>query len=401
MIEPEIPVNEKERQQALKSYSILDTIPEKEYDEITLIASQICQTPISLISLLDDKRQWFKSHHGLAATHTPKEIAFCAHAINDQDNVMVIPDSTKDERFHDNPLVTGDPHVIFYAGIPLVNPDGFALGTLCVIDEHPREISQEQLKALRGLSNQLMKLLELRKNVIELHNSKYELKIQNEGLDEFVKRAAHDIKSPIGNIIMLSDLIIDRYSSDFKGNGLDMLKLVRTSSVKLKDLIDGILEYSRDSSLILREKEDIELKGIIQEAIYIVDGNLKSKFRIELEEDSFIFANKTALLQILINLFSNAIKYNDKEQPEITVRIKDEKEYIKLNIIDNGPGIRDEDKERVFKLFETTVNTDRDGCRGTGIGLATVKSLIENMGGTVKVYSKEGEGANFELKLQK
>ena len=401
MIEPEIPVNEKERQQALKSYSILDTIPEKEYDEITLIASQICQTPISLISLLDDKRQWFKSHHGLAATHTPKEIAFCAHAINDQDNVMVIPDSTKDERFHDNPLVTGDPHVIFYAGIPLVNPDGFALGTLCVIDEHPREISQEQLRALRGLSNQLMKLLELRKNVIELHNSKYELKIQNEGLDEFVKRAAHDIKSPIGNIIMLSDLIIDRYSSDFKGNGLDMLKLVRTSSVKLKDLIDGILEYSRDSSLILREKEDIELKGIIQEAIYIVDGNLKSKFRIELEEDSFIFANKTALLQILINLFSNAIKYNDKEQPEITVRIKDEKEYIKLNIIDNGPGIRDEDKERVFKLFETTVNTDRDGCRGTGIGLATVKSLIENMGGTVKVYSKEGEGANFELKLQK
>jgi serine phosphatase RsbU (regulator of sigma subunit) len=168
MIKPEIPADEELRQKELASYSILDTLPEKEYDEITFLASKICDTPISLISLLDDTRQWFKSHHGLTATETPKELAFCAHAINDKSNPLVVADSRKDERFHDNPLVTDDPNVVFYAGIPLVTPSGFPIGTLCVIDNIPKQIDDSQLEALEMLSNQLMKLLELRKRKAEL-----------------------------------------------------------------------------------------------------------------------------------------------------------------------------------------------------------------------------------------
>ena len=118
---PEIPVNELQRLDALKEYSILDTLPEKEFDELTALASFICKTPISLISLVDDKRQWFKSKKGLNANETAKELAFCAHAINAPNELFVVPDSRKDDRFHDNPLVTDAPFVIFYAGVPLIS----------------------------------------------------------------------------------------------------------------------------------------------------------------------------------------------------------------------------------------------------------------------------------------
>ncbi len=182
MIKPEIPANEEARQEELRSYSILDTLPEKEYDEITYLASQICGTPISLISLLDDARQWFKSHHGLSASETPKELAFCAHAINDKFNPLIVTDSRKDERFHDNPLVTDDPNVIFYAGIPLITPNGFPIGTLCVIDNTPKHLDDSQVNALILLSNQLMKLLELRKK-------KAELEIRNKAMEDSIDYA--------------------------------------------------------------------------------------------------------------------------------------------------------------------------------------------------------------------
>jgi len=205
MLKPKIPANEDARQAELKSYAILDTLPEKEYDEITFLASQICGTPISLISLLDDTRQWFKSHHGLGATETPKEFAFCAHAINDKENTFIVCDSRKDQRFFDNPLVTSPPHVIFYAGIPLITPKGFPIGTLCVIDNEPREINESQVKALKMLSNQLMKLLELRKNklTIEIKNKaltdsiEYAKKIQNSILPDTA-----DIKKHIPNLFI-------------------------------------------------------------------------------------------------------------------------------------------------------------------------------------------------------
>ena len=125
-------------------------------------------TPISLISLLDDTRQWFKSHHGLGASETPKEMAFCAHAINDKNRPLIVQDSRNDIRFFDNPLVTDDPNVIFYAGMPLVTSNGFPLGTLCVIDNEPKTINENQIKALKALANQLTQILELRKSKIEL-----------------------------------------------------------------------------------------------------------------------------------------------------------------------------------------------------------------------------------------
>ena len=146
--------DEAARLTALRSYRILDTDAEQSFDDLTLLASQICNAPIAAISLIDDHRQWFKSRVGLEMTEVPREIAFCTHAIG-QESMLVVPDARADERFRDNPLVTGEPHVRFYAGAPLVTPDGHALGTLCVVDRVPRTLSAGERQALNVLRRQV------------------------------------------------------------------------------------------------------------------------------------------------------------------------------------------------------------------------------------------------------
>lgn len=161
--------NETERIAALKSYHLLDTIAEEEYDRITRLASIICDVPISTISLIDEERQWFKSRVGLDVSETAREISFCQHAILDT-NLFTVEDAKKDDRFKDNPLVTADPHIRFYAGYPLIDPNGNALGTICVIDQIPRELSARQKEAMQILSEEIMSLILNRRRNYELKN---------------------------------------------------------------------------------------------------------------------------------------------------------------------------------------------------------------------------------------
>ncbi|MGA0198518.1 MAG: histidine kinase dimerization/phosphoacceptor domain -containing protein [Prochlorotrichaceae cyanobacterium] len=166
MQKPPLPDNEADRLRALERYNILDTLPEQDFDDLTRLAATICDVPIALISLVDQHRQWFKSSVGLQLESTPRDVSFCGHVVA-LENFLLVPDVTKDDRFADNPLVLQDPKIRFYAGAPLMTPDGYSLGTLCVIDQQPRNLSDRQIQALQALSRQVISQLELRRSLLE------------------------------------------------------------------------------------------------------------------------------------------------------------------------------------------------------------------------------------------
>ncbi len=399
MIKPDIPSNDKERLKELESYEILDSLPEKEYDDITRIASQICQTKVSLISFVDEDRQWFKSHYGINSTETPREHAFCAHAINNINDVLEVEDSRKDERFHDNPLVTDEPHVVFYTGIPLVSPDGYALGTLCVIDDEPKKLDKEQVESLKALANQVIKLLELRKRHKLLKEANFALEEKYKELEKFALIAAHDIKSPLNNISTIISFIIDGHSDKLDKSAYNLLKKLDNSADQLRRLVDGILSYSRSEKVLSRDVEEIDLKQFIEDIIVLLKTD-EIIFKYP-ENRIDIKINRIAVKQILLNLISNAIKYNNKKHVKIEIGFEDKGKFYEFFVRDNGPGIKKEHQERIFDIFEILHPSDREGNRGSGVGLATVKKLVDGQNGKIWLTSEIDEGSCFYFSIEK
>jgi len=193
-----IPKNEVKRLKVLWQYDVLDTVPEEVFDDLTELASHICEAPVALISLVDENRQWFKSQVGTTLKETSRDISFCAHAILN-DGLLVIEDATKDPRFSDNPMVTGPQKIRFYAGAPLVTPDGHALGTLCILDKQPRKLRPEQLKALRVLAHHVVSQLELRRHARELVETRQDGKKQKAELGR-AKAEIDRLRSQLGRL---------------------------------------------------------------------------------------------------------------------------------------------------------------------------------------------------------
>jgi signal transduction histidine kinase len=400
MKKPELPSNETERLNALYSYDILDTLPEKDYDDITQLASEICQTPISLISLLDPNRQWFKSHHGLDATETPRELAFCAHAILKPDEVFVVNDSLKDDRFADNPLVTSNPNVIFYTGVPLINSEGMPLGTLCTIDHKPRELTHSQIQSLKALAHHVVSLMELRKANFALRKTQEELLNRNRELEKFAYVISHDIKSPLINIMSFSGLLKNEYSSKLDEKGIKFLDFLNQSSQKLNTMVDGLLAYYRGDNLLTAAIEKFDFKESIQSIINLL--NTKDDCQIDYPQKCIeIKANKTVIEHILLNLVTNSIKYNDKELIIINIDFREDQNLYYFSVKDNGRGISKEFHSKIFELFNNLGSKDRFGNTGTGIGLSTIKKLVEAQGGKINISSEPQKGTTVDFTIKK
>ncbi len=398
MIPAQLPDNEARRLRILEEYKILDTESEKDFDDITKLASEICESPISAISLIDTNRQWFKSAYGLSHTETSRTLSFCAHAIHDN-AMFVVEDARHDIRFHDSPLVTGDPNIVFYAGVPLIDKEGFALGTLCVIDNKTKKLSDFQERALKTLSHQILKLMEIKKLNHKLKLKNYLLEESYNELERFAQVVSHDLKSPLNNILDLTDLLKNEEHCEIKNPEANLyIDLIKESSEKLKEYIDATLNTYKNNILAPDDKEFFYINTILKNCAQLL--NPKNEFEINLPDNIEIYNYKPIFEQIFINLISNAIKYNDKPKVIIDIRIVIEDGYYTIIVKDNGIGIENDKLEAIFGMFVTLGKVDRFNNSGTGIGLSNVKNLVNRAEGEISVKSVVGEGTNFVLKFK-
>lgn len=394
------PENEQERLKALNGLSILDTLPESDYDNVTKLASHICETPISLVSLVDSNRQWFKSKVGLNVSETPREYAFCTHAMEKPQEILIVNDSRSDERFHDNPLVTGDPHVIFYAGVPLVASGGFALGTLCVIDSKPNELNESQKEALKTLANSVVRLFDLRSNEIELERKRQDLEERNKELEKFASLAAHDLRSPLNNMSTTIGLLQQKLADTTDSQVGELLGYLNESADTLRILIDGILEQNRSMDLLGHEEEIIELSRFFKSLVDLLDKQGSYNIIYPTIPRS-ISINKPVISRILMNLLNNAIEHNEKKGLKISLEYAEDNKHHIFRVQDNGRGIDPKYHERVFNLFERIQFNKRSQQRGQGIGLSTVKKLVKGLGGELRMRSDIDAGTTFDVLLPK
>ncbi|SFU70854.1 GAF domain-containing protein [Pustulibacterium marinum] len=401
-MKPAVKILENLRLKDVKRLQILDTLPEKDLDDITKLASQICGTPVSLISIIDKDRQWFKSKFGVDFSETSRDLAYCNHAIKNPAEILEVENALEDDRFKDNPLAHGKNPVIAYTGIPLVSDRGYAIGTLCTIDHKPKKLSKEQKESLRILATQVVRLFELRKANIDLNNASREAKKRYDELELFAGVVSHDMKSPLANIVLTIDTLKKKMElSNIQDGSIDTyFSYLKNSAQSMSAYIEGMLQYYKSDHSSHDEVKKIKLRSYLKKIIGMLD--VDNSYEIKLPpKGTVVHLNKTALGQILLNIIANSIKYCDKNTPIVKIDYLEKVESYVFVISDNGIGIKPENQNKIFELFNNLDSLDRFGQKGTGIGLATVKKIVDGLDGTISVSSEVGVGTTFTVSLPK
>jgi len=283
--------DEQARLAALRNYRILDTEPERAFDDLALLASQVCGTPIALISLIDAERQWFKARVGVDAHETSRDVAFCAHAIR-QTELFIVPDALEDERFRDNPLVVSAPHIRFYTGAPLITADGHALGTLCVVDRKPRTLDAQQLEALEALRRQVVAQLELRRNLLELESAL----VERDRAEQERERLIEELQAALDGVKKLSALLP-------LSTACQLNVVIPAEAAAISTVAEGVMQIVSEKHLVEGHAVDVEI----------------------------------ALREALANAIKHGCKNDPAKQVQCCVAIEDDGELL-IVVRDPGPG---------------------------------------------------------------
>lgn len=392
MIAPQLPANEAARLSALERYDILDTEREQAYDDFTALAAHICGTPMALIGLIDDRRQWFKSKIGMDGDETPRQETFCAHTLVDN-QMLVVADTFNDDRFHDHPSVVGAPKIRFYAGAPIVTSEGYGLGTLCVIDDKPRTLTTEQKAALAALSRQVMAHLELRRAMMTLRGTE-------EAKKKFVANVSHELRTPLTSIRGALTLTLDG------GEGIDddsrqLLGAAHRSANRLLALVNDLLDLEKVGSGDLSvKKKDCELASVLERAadtLNAIAGNVGVTLKIG-STDVRMHGDPERLAQVVINLLANAVRFSPKGGT-VSVTVEPHGNHVHVMIDDQGPGVPESFRETIFEPFKQVEGSAAHKKGGTGLGLAISHAIVKEHGGWILVSDAPGGGARFTIGL--
>jgi signal transduction histidine kinase len=388
-----------EQREQVKHIRVENAIQDADFADICHLVAAICHSPVSLISIIGHEREWFRSHHPLITAELTAEFAFCKQALHNPSEIFIIHDLREHYKFSNSALVTGVPYVIFYAGIPLVTPEGNILGVLCMWDNKARDLDDKEIAALSALARQTAIQLELKNKVGHQAAKIEELKTQNTDLEGFTTIAAHDLKSPLNSIVSLTDLIKNNYATCLDDEGNEYINFLHSSAHNLTRLVTAVLNYSRSSHLLTEKKEDINFGDVVEEVTNLLHIPKNASVSYE-KNNRTIHTSRIALKQILLNLLDNALKFNDKGFINIEVVFSESSNAYSIEVTDNGQGIPAAEKEKIFELFRQMQSKIKDG-KGMGIGLAIVKKLVEKLDGSIKVESELSRGATFTITLPK
>lgn len=386
------PDNEAQRLQTLRDFEILDSAEEIEFDEIVALASKICESEISLISLIDESRQWFKAKIGLDADETERDIAFCAHAIHD-DKIMEVQDTHEDHRFFDNPLVLDDPRIRFYAGMPLETQDGYRLGTLCVIDSKPKKLNEHQRFALQILANQVIKLMELRIRNFELQRSM-------ETRNRLLSVIAHDVKGPLKSLALLAGYMTedDMGIEEITQAAVEIEKVAHRTG----DLVENILNWAKNiddrSGLKVESIDFTSVTNDIQELYAAMLAKKKLTLKISLEINKVV-GDAEMIKFIFRNLIGNAIKFSENSEILVCTSTLGSDRW-QLKITDQGVGMTEAQLHKLFNWEQRYTSIGTNNEKGTGIGLLLVKDFVERHQGQIAIHSEIGKGTVITINFK-
>ena len=509
--------DEASRLDALRALKLLDTPAEERFDTITRRARTSFNVPIALITLVDSDRQWFKSRDGLELEETSRASSFCSHAIL-QDDVYIVGDAQADPKFSDNPLVTGNPHIRFYAGKPLRSPEGKKIGTLCLIDRVPRQFGEDEQARLQSMAAWAEREIEgyaaetsalgrlenrlrlahafenssdgiigtdlfgkiesineaacsmfryrapdiIGRNIRELiperqrgQHADFMLRLQMEGTgdartcleitalrhggeefpaevsfrklesesrhfftgivrditerknlerikSEFVAGVSHELRTPLTAIVGALGMLRGEGAAS-AGEARELVEIAYLNSLRLNTLVNDILDTEKlDSGMMAFVQETLTLAGVVEEAIQLNLPFAGSEDVVLLVQgtpvEAKVRADRSRLIQVLTNLISNACKFSPAGSA-VTVSMAIEDKWALIRVIDQGPGIPNEFRSRIFQRFAQAEAARNHQKSGTGLGLSISKAMVEKMGGRIGYDSIEGQGATFHVRL--
>lgn len=386
---------EERRLAALHAYGLLDTPREDEFDEIVRVVSALCGTPISVINLIDRDRQWFKAEVGLGVRETPLPASICAHALL-QPDLFIVPDTTRDVRFADNPLVTGTPHLRFYAGALLETPDGLPLGTICVLDYEPRELDENQKALLRLMARQIMKLFELRRLNAQERSARESAESaartigtklsdaarESELREQFIAVLGHDLRNPLASIQAGAHLV-KRGKLELD----EMLRLTHGSIARMSVLIDNILDFARGrlGHGIDLDSGDVALAPVLRQVVdELRTASPERQIVANIALDETVRCDPGRIGQLLSNLLGNALTHGPEGAP-INVAAVVTDGTFELAVSNSGAPIS---AAALPKLFEPFFRGEgRGSAQGLGLGLYICAEIARAHGGTLVATS--------------